>query len=81
MRLQLEKRLLFLSLLCILSKVREMGLWGSFSLTRGSTWFLQNKKQGVLGCHNEPGANAGWQPGCIDAVPWGHSYAWERHLQ
>lgn len=40
MRLQLEKRLLFLSLLCILSKVREMGLWGSFSLTRGSTWLL-----------------------------------------
>lgn len=55
MRLQLEKQLLFLSLLCILSKVRETGPWGGFSLTRGSTRFLQSEMQGGLGSYNEPG--------------------------
>lgn len=43
MRLQLEKQLLFLSLLCILSKVRETGPWGGFSLTWGSTRFSQSE--------------------------------------
>jgi len=55
MRLQLEKQLLFLSLLCILSKVRETGPWGGFSLTGGSTLSLQSEMQGGLGCQNEPG--------------------------
>lgn len=54
MRLQLEKQLLFLSLLCILSKVRETGPWGGFSLTWASTWFLQSGMQGGLGCYKEP---------------------------
>lgn len=55
MRLQLEKQLFFLSLLCILSKVREMGPWGGFSHSGESTWFLQSEMQGGLGCYTEPG--------------------------
>lgn len=55
MRLQLEKQFFFLSLLCILSKVRETGPWGGFSRSGGSTRFLQGEMQGGLGCYTEPG--------------------------
>lgn len=50
MRLQLEKQLLFLSLLCILSKVREMGHWGSFS--HGAPGSGRAGCRGT-GCHHE----------------------------
>lgn len=63
MRLQLEKQLLFLSLLCIVSKVREMGHWGSFS--HGAAGSGKAGCRGT-GCHHEPMAIAGWQPGCAD---------------
>lgn len=75
MRLQLEKQLLFLSLLCVLSKVREMGHWGSFS--HGAPGSGKGRCRRDWGVTTSPVALAGRQLGCVDAG----GRAWERCLR
>lgn len=74
MRLRLEKQLLFLSLLCILSKVRETG----HRVAVASSGKHPALPKGGSGSGAGSSPSSRWQAGCLAAASQRQSCAWER---